>query len=73
MISNTMQYSTILFCNVQCNRLSAATEAAEASMDLLQAEIGSMSRTGDQTVLKVDKVQADLTIHKAGGNNSFTC
>ena len=36
-------------------------------MDLLQGEIGSMARAGDQCTLQLDKVQADLVIHKAGG------
>lgn len=42
-------------------------EAVESSMDLLQAEIGAMSKDSDKRMFKVDKLQADLTIHKAGG------
>jgi hypothetical protein len=47
--------------------MTSVTDKVEASMDLLQAEIGSMSKESDKKSLKLDKVHADLVIHKAGG------
>jgi len=46
--------------------LSATTEKVEASMDILQAELGSISKDSDKKSLKLEKVQADFIIHKAG-------
>jgi hypothetical protein len=49
------------------NSLSAATETVQSTMDILQAELGNMSKEGEKKTLKLEKFQADFIIHKAGG------
>lgn len=58
--------------DAQYNRLAEAVGVVESNMDILQAELGSMSRTGEQQTLQIDKVKADLVIHKAGGRISIS-
>ena len=53
--------------HVWYGRLTSTTEKVEASMDILQAELGSISKDSDKKSLKLEKVQADFIIHKAGG------
>lgn len=46
-------------------KLSSACQSSDSNMDILQAELGTLSKDSEKKEHKIEKIKADLVIHKA--------